>query len=261
MSSEVEIFSWVNFGQHKALVFRPWWEQGFSHGFLGASLRFDSESMPRDAREICRVVGADSLSLAHQVHGTAIIEGSDLPAPGALDCPQNLGEGDGIVFLRPNEPKASFRVYGIRTADCLPLIMKSGCYFALVHAGWRGLSAGIVQGALNRLGALSGVTTGIEVVIGPAASGARYEVGSEVLSAFEGAVSRPVGEGKFLLDLAATCRRYAESLGAKVVSCDQCTISNTFWHSYRRDGALAGRNLTFVSTSQAKEPLKYFHSQ
>ena len=75
-------------------------------------------------------------------------------------------------------------VCGVLTADCLPLLICSldGQYMAAVHAGWRGLAAGVVASAVQALRtAGAGELT---VWLGPAISQAAFEVGDDVFHAF-----------------------------------------------------------------------------
>jgi copper oxidase (laccase) domain-containing protein len=290
MLSPDKNFIWVNRGPLKVLTFLPWWEQGIDHGFIGACLRFDEQSLAANAREVCQMTGAETLQLVAQVHGTELMSAEPIaesaqarPEEASADSYRVLGQGDGLIVSSGGDRVLRKRVFGIRTADCLPVLMRSGPYWGLVHAGWRGLSSGIVEQALRRLKNLSagdlteapagggaaadtrgeggfGARTQAEVVIGPAAGSARYEVGIEVIEAFHGrAVASPAANlvanpgtsmqphGKYLLDLAATCRNIAEGEGARVFSANVCTMADSGWHSHRREGARAGRNLAFIA--------------
>jgi len=242
-------------GTIRYLAFEPWLDAGVRHGFIGSSLSFRTESLAGDASSLCRALGASRLMLLDQVHGTALLTvplQSEATRPGIEPAAglEILGIGDGML-VRPTTgtdfAAASRTIYAIRTADCLPILISSGDVFALVHAGWRGLSSGIVEAAISEIQRLSKSPSPPTVVIGPAAGGARYEVGAEVLAAFNGrAVHSPVKGSKALLDLSGTCAVAVDALGAKAYPCGICTMIDSRWHSYRREGEQAGRNLAFV---------------
>lgn len=72
----------------------------------------------------------------------------------------------------------------ILTADCLPILLcnRQGSEIAAIHAGWRGLVNGIVE---NTLAQMSSQPSELVAWIGPAICQSCYEVGDEVLHAFE----------------------------------------------------------------------------
>ena len=71
----------------------------------------------------------------------------------------------------------------VLTADCLPVLIsdKQGTQCAVVHAGWRGLSEGILSNAMQ----LFDFSTSIHAWLGPAIGPSRFEVGTDVLDAFK----------------------------------------------------------------------------
>lgn len=176
-----------------------------------------------------------------QVHGAVLVEARGLSdAPGSTPADGALSRAGGPTV-------------GIVTADCVPLLLAGGRgeVVAAVHAGWRGIAAGIVEAAVE---GLAGIAPGRAVVaaIGPAAAGCCYEVGPEVIEAVRPAGERllPTAEGRALLELrglvfdrlvgAGIDRRSIELVGP-------CTICSREWPSYRREGDRAGRALAFVA--------------
>ena len=76
----------------------------------------------------------------------------------------------------------------VRTADCLPVLFsdsKSSMVMA-VHAGWKGLCAGILTRAVEVFAEQGIPATELRAAVGPAISRECYEVGPEVISAFLG---------------------------------------------------------------------------
>lgn len=130
-------------------------------------------------------------------------------------------------------------------ADCLPLLFLTSTYVGLVHAGWRGLANGIIHKTLSKL---NGVEL-LEVVIGPCAGKDLYVVGREVIDAIGPTAVHSERGKEILLNLQATAQAQIQNYcpEAKVDSLDICTISNTGFHSYRRQGNAKGSNLAFFS--------------
>lgn len=185
-----------------------------------------------------------------QVHGTRVVVlRREQPVP------VELGEADAVVSEHPAVP------IGIVTADCLPLLLVTpgGCV-AAVHAGWRGLAAGVIGEALSALAALTPAGgTGAAAVIGPRVGSECYEVDAPVAEAlarrFAGAVdpalvaTRP---GHWQLDLALLARVdllrggvAAERIAALADACTACDAER--FHSYRRDGPRSGRLFHWIA--------------
>lgn len=229
-------------------LFSPEWEaRGITHGFTGASLDFSTPTFDSARAEWCSRLEATTLYLPRQVHGKCVL---DLRSEEAIsrycsgnEC--NFAEADGMLISLTGYPAFPGTGFGIRTADCLPVIIRDNQSLALVHAGWRGLAAGIVEEALD----LMRPASALHVLLGPAAGADSYEVGSEVLEAIGSrAASKPGEKGHPLLDLAGTAANIIRSRfpDASIVSCGRNTITDRVFHSFRRDGDAAGRNLAFV---------------
>lgn len=175
-----------------------------------------------------------------QVHGTRVLDDADWAEAGAEP------EADAAITRKPGV------LLAVRTADCLPILLAAddGSAIAAVHAGWRGLAAGIVETAVDRLDI---DPARLVAWIGPAAGPAAYEVDAMVREAFvsrdaEAATAfRDSRPGHWWCDLPALARRRLAALGIERVSGgDRCTISeaDTFY-SWRRS-ADAGRMATLV---------------
>jgi len=176
-----------------------------------------------------------------QVHGAAI---HDADAPEASGDPPRA---DGIVA------RGVDRVCAIQTADCLPILLASrdGTVVAAAHAGWRGLAAGVIEATLA---AMPTPSSGIMAWLGPCIGSRVYEVGRDVLDAHcaadSGAIEcfEPVSSGKWLADLRALATRRLSRAGLRTIAgAERCTLSeDRVFHSYRRDGARAGRMITVI---------------
>lgn len=164
----------------------------------------------------------------NQVHGTVIAE----PVPGSF--PQTPPQADGAVTSLKDQPLA------ILTADCLPILAcnRQGTRVGAFHAGWKGLAAGILSQGLK----LMGDPEDLLVWIGPAISGAVYQVGDEVRQIFTQTAPgledhfQADGEGKWLFDLPACAETLVKLTGVRSVTRSRwCTYSHPeLFFSYRR---------------------------
>ncbi len=117
----------------------------------------------------------------------------------------------------------------VYTADCLPVALAGPHGAAILHCGWRGLAAGIVG-----RGAVAVAAT--HAAIGPGIGPCCYEVGEEVLDAFNG-LGTGIAAGR-MLDLPEVARRLLHEAGVgQIDSADLCTrCEQELFFSHRRDG-------------------------
>jgi polyphenol oxidase len=185
------------------------------------------------ARERLRTqLGLCCLARGYQVHSTTVVRiraGSDIPAPGA-DSAQPPVEADGHA--------TSIAGIGLMAlaADCLPVALGSECAVAMVHAGWRGLAAGVLEEGVCALRELGGADD-VAAIIGPGAGPCCYEVGEEVHAAFRGA-----HRSNRSVDLKALASDRLRAVGVlEVRDVEVCTICDERFFSYRRESTRAGR--------------------
>jgi purine-nucleoside/S-methyl-5'-thioadenosine phosphorylase / adenosine deaminase len=161
-----------------------------------------------------------------QVHGTAVVD----PDRATLET-----EADAAVTRRPG------RVCVVTTADCLPVFLseRAGRVAGIAHAGWRGLARGVLENAVQAMGA---PPEDLIAYIGPGVGARRYEVGEEVRSAFVDNDPRaatsfaPAGNGKYFADLYALARaRLAVAGVTEIHGGGFCTASEDRFFSFRRD--------------------------
>ena len=180
-------------------------------------------------------------AIADLVHGSTITRIGPKRAGAGFDEPAEAVPGaDGLATASSRIPLA------VTTADCVPLVYASSAEgtVTVVHAGWRGFAAGIVERALAAYEDRSAV----RVAIGPAIGPCHYEVGSDVALAVAagsevGAVTLDEGD-RVRLDLVATARRILEAGDVERVEdsglCTACESGR--FYSHRRD-ATTGRQL------------------
>lgn len=145
------------------------------------------------------------------------------------------------------------QVCAVLTADCLPLFIcnKQGTHVAAIHAGWRGLAAGIIESTLQGLNQPS---QDLMVWLGPAISQPKFEVGLDVYEAFtlkhEAAKTAfiPHGQGKWLANLYELAKIRLNLLGiTQIYGAQFCTYSqDNLFFSYRRDGGKTGRMISLI---------------
>jgi hypothetical protein len=200
-----------------------------SDGNLSSVAGDGAEQGARRRERLRADLGLERLARGYQVHGTVVrrVRGDERD-----ERPDGTsGEADGQATA----------VAGIGTmvlaADCVPVALGSRGAVAMVHAGWRGLAAGVLEEGVRALGELGGSAGETVAVIGPCAGACCYEVGEEVHAAFAGAHRH--GER---IDLRAIARDRLLAAGvAEVRDLAACTICDERWFSYRREGERAGR--------------------
>ena len=167
-------------------------------------------------------------------------------------------EADASVTDLPNE------VLAIMTADCLPILFscENGRVIGAAHAGWRGLCAGVIENTVLEMLQLLPGSSPKELIawLGPAIGPQAFEVGHDVVSAFEDAglpyesTAFKAIEGKsekYLADIYQLARGRLSILGInKIFGGDRCTVKeDQHFFSYRRDGK-TGRFATFIWISK-----------
>ncbi len=163
-----------------------------------------------------------------QVHGTTVLE-APFEEGAAADASVTRRQGEVCVVM---------------AADCMPVLFAAdnGSTVGAAHAGWRGLSSGVIEATVARMGV---PPASLVAWLGPAIGPRAYEVGDEVRAAFLArdanaasafAATRP---GHWLLDLYAVARQRLAALGVERVSGGaHCTYAEAArFFSYRRDRA------------------------
>jgi len=245
--------------------------RGFRHGFttraggvsrapfdtlnLGAKWGDARADVLENRRRVERAAGAGPLYFATQVHGAAVahVQAGDARADVARL------EADGLCADAPAVALAVF------VADCIPALLadaRTGA-FAAVHAGWRGTVAGVLPAAVRALGERYGARAAdVRVALGPAIGACCFEVGPEVVAAFEAVIPDARAAGivldgagreagrKARIDLKLANRVLlaragvppeAIDLGAPCTSCEEQRF-----YSYRRDAGRTGQHLGFI---------------
>ena len=130
----------------------------------------------------------------------------------------------------------------VLVADCVPVLLSdhNAGVIAAAHAGRLGARNGIVKKTVEKMVALGANPANIQVLLGPAAAGASYEVPPEmardVESRLPGSMTK-TSKGTTGLDIRAGLVRQLLSLGVTHVDADpRDTVTDTDFFSYRREG-------------------------
>ncbi|HVE43938.1 MAG TPA: peptidoglycan editing factor PgeF [Gammaproteobacteria bacterium] len=142
------------------------------------------------------------------------------------------------------------QVCAVETADCLPVLLcdKQGTEVAAIHAGWRGLSAGIIESTLQ---AMRCSATDIMAWLGPAIGPQKFEVGKDVYDAFVSQDTTaqtafvPYREEKWLANLYLLAKMRLMQQGVNAIyGGDYCTYTQEeMFFSYRRDNGKTGQQI------------------
>lgn len=192
----------------------------------------------------------DGVIRPRQVHGIAVAH---------LDESMALthAEADAVVSHLPGVPVA------IMTADCVPILLASasGRVVAAVHAGWRGIAAGVVAIAVGRLAGIAAEP--LVAAIGPHIRPCCYEVDSPVTDAMRGrfgestrAALSPSRPGHERIDLQALIALDlaragvpTDRTGTVAARCTACDADR--FESFRRDGPAAGRMVHWIAAASS----------
>lgn len=208
----------------------------FSMRLNGTATAVESENR----REFFEALGfsENSVAAGAQVHGDNI---ELVESPGRRPSTDALMTRNTGLFL------------AISVADCVPILMfdKKIRSAAAVHAGWRGTVRSIVSKTATLMDEKCGSSPeDIVAFIGPCAGSCCYEVGQEVVDNFHGKFFAPgVTAGKYMLDLKSANADQLVRFGIprdNIEISEYCTICNTDFHSYRREGESSGRMLAVI---------------
>lgn len=215
----------------------------YQHNNLALHVGDDPEVVEQNRRQLALRTGVAHWQWLRQVHGTQLV-----PAQANGEAP----EADGCYTQTPGVACA------VLTADCLPVLLcnRAGTQVAAVHAGWKGLAAGIVAAAVTTF---DDPPDQIMAYLAPAISARYFEVDQPVLDAFQPmyqalgsdpsdpqtqqnwhSLFQPVADkpGHFLADLYGLARWQLQGMGVfNVWGGQSCTFAeHELYYSYRREG-------------------------
>jgi len=210
----------------------------------------DPRAVLRGRRRVATVLGLAGLpwATARQVHSARVIEaGRDKLGAGPPEARPLLAEADGLVGGDAGMVLAVF------AADCLPLLLADpdARVVAAVHAGWRGLAAGVIERGVAAFTRRGGRPGGAIALVGPAIGACCYEVGPEVADAVVGrypTAAATTRDGRLAIDTTAAAVEALERAGlGEVRAARECTCHQPErFFSYRRDG-VTGRQAGLIA--------------
>lgn len=216
---------------------------GVSPSPLGLNLSFkvgDAEENVNNNRALFfGGLGIDSARVVYpgQVHGSNVV---DPPGAGRVESCDALVTNKTDLFL------------AVSIADCLPILLfdpVARCV-AAVHSGWRGSVAQILHKAVTQLSEwFASRPADLVAFLGPSAGVCCYQVGEEVVHQFPHQFVARNYPGNPHLDLRGFNREILLEAGVPSLAIEvssHCTICDTQFHSYRRDGAASGRMLAVI---------------
>ena len=179
-----------------------------------------------------------------QVHSNRAVKAKKPPCFPLQEVGRDLQQADAAYA------DESGVVCAVMTADCLPVLVCStdGMQVAAIHAGWRGLLAGVIG---NTVAAMQ--RQNLLVWLGPAIGPDCFEIGAEVRDAFleksaaYNSAFKEQGGGKCLADIYQLARIELAGLGiTDVYGGTHCTVTeHERFYSYRRD-TQTGRMATLI---------------
>jgi polyphenol oxidase len=195
------------------------------------------EAVAENRARVCAMLPAEPKWLT-QVHGTQVVEADRTPSDSQADAAFTC---------------AADTVCVVQIADCMPVLFcdREGGSVAIAHAGWRGLSSGVLESTIAAQGL---VPSRLLAWLGPAIGPNAFEVGGDVLRAFQADSDgvadtpfKPLREGKWLADLFELARRRLMRAGVTAVfGGELCTYHDRErFFSHRRDG-ITGRQAAFI---------------
>lgn len=216
---------------------------GISSGKFGLNLSFNVNDNPESVKQNRKLffdslgISEEQIAFTRQQHTTNI------------NSVQTSGMNDNCDALFTNAKNVYL---AISIADCTPVMLfdKRNNVIAGAHAGWKGTAGRIVEKTIRKMNEQFG-SKGADMVafIGPSAGKCCYEVGNEVAKLFPSECSTQKDNGKWMLDVKQANMLQLLENGVVISNIDvhpDCTIHNSKYHSFRRDGNESGRMFAII---------------
>jgi len=178
-----------------------------------------------------------------QVHGIHVIDLKDYCNQEQENFQMHSIEADASIAFQKNQ------VCAVLTADCLPILLcdKKGTRISAIHAGWKGLAAGIIQSTIEKLDCDPKT---LLVWLGPSIGPKSFEVREDVFAAFKEYQQEAFVEtdrGTWNADIYQLAREQLRTKGINhIFGGDYCTYLDVqHFYSYRRSN-VTGRMASLI---------------
>jgi YfiH family protein len=210
----------------------PW--PGASFGITPSA---DAGHVERSYEMLAETLGVqrNNIVTAQQVHGKTVV---DVAARVSAAADSLVTAAQGVVV-------------GVKLADCCGILLHDPTHrvVAAVHSGWRGTAQNIVAATIEHMqGAYGTNPASLRAHMSACASGSMYEVGQDVYDQLA-AHCRPLPNGKWTFDNHEAIYQQMLACGiaeSNISSDSGCTMSDSTYHSFRRDKERSGRMLAFI---------------
>ncbi len=215
-------------------------------GPMGRNAALSADGQSNRAKFVAKHFGGGTLPgvMTNNEHGVNIFVAT------AGDAGRMIDDCDGLITTAPNLPIM------VRHQDCVPIVISddAGSFVCVLHAGWRGVVAGILPKAIGFIrDQFSRDELGF--YFGPGIGPCHFEVQEDVADRFteidvESVIAR---DGKLFVDMHAALVAQAVSLGIdekQIVMSGDCTFHDQTYASWRRD---ANRESNMVTVAMLSE--------
>jgi YfiH family protein len=214
----------AEFGPVTAALKNPLWQQ-LEHGFYGKGFR-----------------AKETHIFARQVHSNRVLTLADDALPETLES----SEADAMIS------SCAGHVLAVRTADCVPILICAldSPWVGAVHAGRRGAVDKILSQSVMALESQGVMRADMRFAIGPHIARESYEVGEGLYAGLPSSAKHRAADGRACCDLLGLLRQEFAELGISESQFELCVVDTMLakdWHSYRRDGGQAGRNVALIA--------------
>ncbi len=182
-------------------------------------------------------VSVHNLKFQRQVHGSKIKK---------IDRDTPYSESDGMITNKRGI------VLCVLVADCCGILLYDKVHQAIgaFHSGWRGTHQNIISKGVSAMQhAYDTDPTQLHAYLSPCASGDKYIVRKDVADLFPTA-ARPISDDEYLFDNRKRITEQIMECGVlrkNILVSTECSMSDTRFHSYRRDGSEnSGRTAVFI---------------
>ena len=179
----------------------------------------------------------ENFLIPNQTHSTNVI---------LSNIPGQINNCDGVFTTNPKITCL------IKVADCMPIYFahKNKSFYGIVHAGWRGLTNGVLNATSGLLKEHQQKLKNFDIFIGPSIQSCCFEICNDIVEKFPQEFVKSAKSGKFLVDMQKIAVDMLRSVGFnknKITISDDCTFClKDHYYSYRRENEAAGRMIGLI---------------